>query len=207
MQVLKEDVREKIVHAALKVFRDSGYLSATMAQIAGEAGISTGNIYRYFSTKDALFEEVIPFEFAETVKSRLREVLSMANGVKNVFDGDLESKQYREKAHEVLWRSAIERDRLVVLLDRSKGTKLESIKEEILSLFELHAIRYAESMRKEFKLQPCQRLILRLIYTSFLENISCILRKAKTDSEALAHLEAYRLYHLTGLKSFLEGHG
>jgi AcrR family transcriptional regulator len=46
--------REEILAAAVKVFARKGMQSATMAEIADEAGISAGAIYRYFANKEEL---------------------------------------------------------------------------------------------------------------------------------------------------------
>lgn len=46
--------RRSIVVAACSVFSKKGYQATTMAEIAREAGISPGAIYRYFPSKDEL---------------------------------------------------------------------------------------------------------------------------------------------------------
>lgn len=46
--------RQSILEAACKVFCTKGIQSATMADVAAEAGISPGAIYRYFPSKDDL---------------------------------------------------------------------------------------------------------------------------------------------------------
>ena len=52
-----EQTRAAIVDAALRLFRQNGYDAATMRAIAREAGVSTGNAYYYFSSKDELIQE------------------------------------------------------------------------------------------------------------------------------------------------------
>ncbi len=49
---LVEARREQILRAAVKLFSDKGYYTTTIAQIAREAGVSTGLIYQYFGDKD-----------------------------------------------------------------------------------------------------------------------------------------------------------
>lgn len=46
--------RQSILEAATRVFAQKGIASATMAEIASEAGISPGAIYRYFENKEDL---------------------------------------------------------------------------------------------------------------------------------------------------------
>jgi AcrR family transcriptional regulator len=50
------DRRELIVAAAERAFVRHGFHAATMQQVADEAGMSAGNLYRYFPSKEALVE-------------------------------------------------------------------------------------------------------------------------------------------------------
>lgn len=59
MQKLKESIREDILVAAAKHFRNYGFAQASLRHIAKEANISAGNVYRYFDNKDTLFKAVI----------------------------------------------------------------------------------------------------------------------------------------------------
>jgi AcrR family transcriptional regulator len=52
-----EQTRAAIVEAALGLFSERGYEAATMRAIASRAGVSTGNAYYYFSSKEELIQE------------------------------------------------------------------------------------------------------------------------------------------------------
>jgi AcrR family transcriptional regulator len=52
-----EQTRSAIVEAALRLFRERGYDASTMRAIASTAGVSTGNAYYYFSSKEDLIQE------------------------------------------------------------------------------------------------------------------------------------------------------
>ena len=58
-QVLKEEIREKILKAALEEFYCRGYKSSAMRNIAEKAKIPTGLIYSYYKNKEALFDAVL----------------------------------------------------------------------------------------------------------------------------------------------------
>ncbi|WP_240506080.1 TetR family transcriptional regulator [Thermoactinospora rubra] len=45
-----------IVETALRLFRERGYEATTMRAIAAEAGVSVGNAYYYFASKEALIQ-------------------------------------------------------------------------------------------------------------------------------------------------------
>lgn len=50
---------EQIIRAALEVFSERGFRSATMEEVARAAGITKGTIYLYFSSKEDLFLAVV----------------------------------------------------------------------------------------------------------------------------------------------------
>jgi AcrR family transcriptional regulator len=51
-----EQTRELILTTALRLFREQGYDATTMRAIAGEAGVSVGNAYYYFDSKEHLIQ-------------------------------------------------------------------------------------------------------------------------------------------------------
>ncbi|GAB3957981.1 TetR family transcriptional regulator [Actinoallomurus acanthiterrae] len=51
-----EQTRELIAKTALRLFRERGYEATTMRAIAAEAGVSVGNAYYYFSSKEELIQ-------------------------------------------------------------------------------------------------------------------------------------------------------
>jgi AcrR family transcriptional regulator len=53
-----ELTRQKLIDTALRLFRDDGYHATTMRRIATEAGVSLGNAYYYFASKDDLVHEL-----------------------------------------------------------------------------------------------------------------------------------------------------
>ncbi len=52
-----EQTRQRIVDTALRLFRERGYEATTMRIIAGEAGLSVGNAYYYYPSKQHLVQE------------------------------------------------------------------------------------------------------------------------------------------------------
>lgn len=52
--LLHLDRRTRILDAAARCFARAGFHRSTMQDVAGEAGMSPANIYRYFDSKDAI---------------------------------------------------------------------------------------------------------------------------------------------------------
>lgn len=69
-----EDVRERIIEAAMRVFAAHGYFRAPTALIAREAGVSKGLLFWYFRSKDELILEVasrsLPIDVLDKCLSR-----------------------------------------------------------------------------------------------------------------------------------------
>lgn len=53
-----EQTRQLVADVALRMFREIGFAKTTMRAIAAEAGISVGNAYYYFASKDDLVHEL-----------------------------------------------------------------------------------------------------------------------------------------------------
>jgi AcrR family transcriptional regulator len=51
----EQQVRDRIIHAAVAVFADKGYHRATIADVVARSGLSVGAIYTHFRNKEELF--------------------------------------------------------------------------------------------------------------------------------------------------------
>lgn len=60
---IRDNRREEILRAALRVFADRGLKNATVSDIARAAGMSHGLLYHYFASKDALVEALFEQKF------------------------------------------------------------------------------------------------------------------------------------------------
>ncbi len=58
MAAKSDQTRQRVADVALRMFRDIGFEKATMRAIAAEAGVSVGNAYYYFASKDDLVHEL-----------------------------------------------------------------------------------------------------------------------------------------------------
>jgi AcrR family transcriptional regulator len=51
----EQQVRDRIIHAAVTVFSEKGYHRATISDVVKRSGLSVGAIYTHFKNKEALF--------------------------------------------------------------------------------------------------------------------------------------------------------
>ncbi|HTN40012.1 MAG TPA: helix-turn-helix domain-containing protein [Asticcacaulis sp.] len=61
----REQRQQHILNAALRCVRRSGFHGASMSDIAAEAKMSVGVIYRYFANKEAIVEAIVANDLAE----------------------------------------------------------------------------------------------------------------------------------------------
>lgn len=81
--------RKAIVDAAMRIFGQTGFHEAKIADIAAAAGVATGTLYNYFTSKDEIFQsilddglETLTVEFEQRVAiedplERLRECVAV----------------------------------------------------------------------------------------------------------------------------------
>jgi AcrR family transcriptional regulator len=79
---LQSDRRTEILDAAERCFARSGFHQASMQDICAEAGMSPGNLYRYFPSKEALIAGISERNRADAVAS-----FALVDQAPNFFDG------------------------------------------------------------------------------------------------------------------------
>ncbi len=95
-QKLKDEVRQAIIAAAKEEFLERGYEDASMRSIARKAGITAGNIYRYFDNKDDLNRQILA-QTSDDIKDLLRSFrIDSLSKQPRVFDMSLDNQDLNE---------------------------------------------------------------------------------------------------------------
>ncbi len=197
-QYLKDEVHEAIQAASLEVFARKGFRSASMAEIASAARISTGNIYRYFENKSALYEAVIPGTFVTTLQRLLRQRVEAARGVED-FRKLEPSAPYRLVSEEALAFCLAHRLRVVVLLSGPEGTPHEHFAEELVQFL-------IQSALAHFQARPARptRFALEELYRNYVTSLGRLLSHLDEAQDLREAVEALSRYHLAGLEALFE---
>lgn len=88
MAAKSEQTRQLVADVALKMFREIGFEKTTMRAIAQEAGVSVGNAYYYFASKDELVQELyvqVQEEHAVVAAQALEGIHDLAGRLKAVL--------------------------------------------------------------------------------------------------------------------------
>ena len=125
MQVLKDDIRGRILAVARQQFERKGYSRTSMREIAELARIGVGNIYNYFTNKDELFREVV-----RPVLYALEAMLQEHHGIRGEDIMMMRSETYLKSCIDE-YVSLIDKHRALmgILLFRAQGSSLERFRE------------------------------------------------------------------------------
>jgi AcrR family transcriptional regulator len=175
MQYLKEEVRDKIKKEALEEFKRVGYKGASIRRIAANSNTSVGNLYKYFDSKEALYEDIIG-----SVYNRLMNYINQFGEVElnekacNIF------YKLTEKLIKIFKESSVE---IAVLLNKSQGSNYENCKEYFvdfvtrtvteMTIYELS--KRGKTLKDNF--------IIYLLSNSLVESISIIVKEREDGEE------------------------
>ncbi len=202
IQTKKDDIRKRIEDAALVVFSTKGFAGATMADIAREAGLSVGNIYRYYENKDALFYSALSPDFVCDFSSQIGLKMKTADGVELEKVKEFRPMQIRDQAVKTFF--ADNRLRIVILLTHATGTQYERYRNDLIDFTIDNALRYLQTATgKPLELSPTKRQVLRFIYDNMYEGIASILTRFETREDIAAAYDCFFDYHYMGIAKFL----
>jgi AcrR family transcriptional regulator len=84
----KEETRQKILAAAMKLFRDQGFDAVSMETIAETVDIAKGTLYNYFPVKESILDEYIRRNFKDRTQAwvdKIQELPDTAARMETVF--------------------------------------------------------------------------------------------------------------------------
>lgn len=199
-QQLKPSVRARILDSAGEAFARRGYAGARLADIARDAGVATGNLYRYYPNKEALFEAVIPrrvaAQFLRLVRARVRDLATLADWRTATVGGS-------SKADALLEFWIRQRIPVVILLAGAQGSPLEHVRPLVVSELTRLADEYAAAQDADRAAERVPRVVLVQLFSSTLDMIVAILREHSEEREIRAAFRAFWRYQLAGLETLL----
>jgi AcrR family transcriptional regulator len=199
MQVLKPELRVRALEAAEAEFAEAGYRGATMANIAARAGMSTGNLYRYFRNKDALFETLFPASFANELLRLLRKRVGSLVDAEDLTDLGAPAQ---EDAGALLDFWIANRLKVIVLLDRAEGSVHEDFRRRFVDALIQPSLKKLRAEAGGRRVGGPARLVIETLFDNTVRMVVAIL-ESDDDPEAIAAAFAgFWSYQLAGLAGF-----
>jgi AcrR family transcriptional regulator len=175
MQYLKDEIRNNIMKEALKEFKQKGYKGSSIRTIAKNSTTSVGNFYKYFDSKDHLYENLM-----ESVYVRLMDCIKQFDRVELNDKAEDTFYQLMERLMEIFAQNSTE---LAVLLNKSEGSKYENCKKNFIAfVFKIVTdyMKYKLSLEgKKLK----DNFIIYLLSNSLVESIAIILQEKDDGAE------------------------
>ena len=201
-QVLKEELRGRILEAALGLFAERGLSGTAMGLIAERAGLGTATLYRYYPGKAELFDAVVPPELAAELERLLeRRLKALGRGMLRSADSGAPRSDEADALLEFWVRHRLQ---CVVLLDRAEGTAYAHFGERFVALLTASVTAHLRELRPGHKLSAPRRFVLERLFENTRRTLAAIL-EAHADERALrAAVAAIWSYQLPGLRGFVE---
>lgn len=198
MQTLKEEIRNNIIEAFVKEIYLHGYEKASMRTIAKAAGISVSNTYNYYQSKENLFTSIITPVY-EQVKTIFRQSLqqSMLNGA----GGNTLQPFIDNIVNSFLEMDGRQRRLLIVLAEKSAGTKYEKSREEMANLLKMHLVEAVRRPGDTSQIDESQGYVLGIIADNYMNGLIRVLKDYRGREWAETNLRSLLVYHLNGIKA------
>lgn len=192
MQTLKEEIKDRILAAALSEFEQYGYAQSSMRRIASTAGITTGNIYRYFKNKDDLFHALLEPTYIQFIKYTMdiKEAIDQTNTI-DAFETLNCIQLVDDTLVELLKESSVE---IKILLTLSQGSAYEQAKQDLIQI----VAQILEKVMLIAKDIPAlhdarDQLAVQMFATTLIESI-CIILRDYEDGSTIKYLVDEQLY-------------
>jgi AcrR family transcriptional regulator len=205
VQRLKTEVRQQIVDAAAALFAREGHDATSVAAVATRAGVSTGNVYRYFPSKEALFAAVVPADFVAELQRRTRDQIEALHVVSDRdLDAIAPTSRYAVLSEELVEFSIENRERVVIVLARADGTPFSSFEADFRKDLTEWAFAYVRATWPAIPITAPLRFTVDRAYRSFLASLAAAFlehddpRRLRELRETVAYIG---LHHRGGLKA------
>lgn len=161
MQYKKDELRKILLDEAEKEFLDKGFINASLRQIAKRSGMTIGNLYNYFESKEALFDEIVKDEYDAFIY-----IMSKHSGVEIPEEaGDMNDIR--------VWRSVLYHfidkfmpvfsNKFLILIDSSQGSKYQNTKDEFIEFMRKHFLDHMKGAEQIVSPEAAQLIAVQIL--------------------------------------------
>jgi AcrR family transcriptional regulator len=173
LQRLKDETRRRIISAGRAELMRRGFAAASIRVIAGEADISVGNLYRYFAGKEALFQAVVRPAYTRLLSLVRADARLDRTAVKDF-------RNVQPVADLLLNACRAYRVEVLILTDRSAGTKYENAKSVLVRHIE-RRLRAGLRAGSTAGGGAEDSFLLHIMAATFVEGFLMVLRRGADD--------------------------
>jgi AcrR family transcriptional regulator len=128
-KIVDRDVyRKQLLEESFELFAELGYSNISMRQLAQRMGVSTGTLYHYFSSKEAMFlqlvEELIQKDIAQFLDRYQTVPKDFKSRVRSICDFTKENRDYFTKQL-LIWMDYYQQHRPAQTIDNPLFDRLD----------------------------------------------------------------------------------
>lgn len=187
-QILKEEIKKRILDSALESFVIHGYKDTSMKSIAKHSGIAVGNIYNYFKDKESLYD-TLALPVFEQINGLFKEPLA-----------DPTSISVDMRMHSFISIYNKNKKIFVMLLENSNNTKFETLKNIVIDNFAF-AIKRNRISATSIPNTKSEDLFIRAFTGAYINGIIIILSKRMDEEKKLEVLYQFLSFMKNALMS------
>ncbi len=197
MQVLKEEIREKIIQVAKAKFLESGFQKTSMKSIAEGAGISAPTIYCYFRNKENLFIHLVEPVTSYFVKKK--KTVEETDPVELAKTWGIEQRKTEYGTHMKFIGN--HRDEFRLLFACAGGSSLESYFDRLVDQYEILMKKIIGVLRKSKLLnQPVSDFFIHNMASFYVSTIREASLHPVSEKELEQFAQEWALFRTWGWK-------
>lgn len=185
MADIQEATKDKILQSAKTEFLEKGFTAASLRTIAGNAGLTTGAMYRHFKDKDALFCALV-----DDVIERTLNVVK-AGGIENHRDlvnpvGKEHSDDERKEVLSFIDCIYDNFDTFTLLLTKSAGSTHEKFLEEVCDIYTENVLQTIHWMKDKYNVtKPIDDMSIHILASATINAFAEVVLHKMEKQEAI----------------------
>lgn len=200
MATKAEETQRNILETAKKHFLNDGLTGASLRNIVKDAGLTTGAFYKYYPTKEALFDALTDpylehiYEIYDQVVAEL-EKLSADDQTKSMASMSNDGmKQMLDYVYDHY-------DNFKLLLKCGDSGKYEDFIHRIVNREIESSHRYLEKMKEEgVEIPVVEDSLMHMIYTGFFSSIFQIIEHDFDKQSAIKNISQLKQFNIGGFE-------
>ncbi|MBQ8950629.1 MAG: TetR/AcrR family transcriptional regulator [Eubacterium sp.] len=179
MQIKKDEIYQRILAVSKRLFIHNGYEKTSLRMVADKCFISKSNIYRYFRSKEEIYETLVG-------KARQSVVKAIGHFGSSEYAGNYTDDKIEDVSTALAKVMSEHREGLLIML-KSTGSKDKAMLTDMMTEFFVEACPIEDD---EFKIQIVSILVM---------GLTDILKSYSEEDEMRYRLRLLITYHYLGL--------
>ena len=197
--------RDRILNSAKKCFLEYGFQAAPLRKIAKDAGFTSGALYGYFDSKEALFY-VITDPIADRLIKKLNEIKEEMDKIPDQDRLRQMGSAYYHHIPEIVELLLSDRDAVKLIVTGSRGTRYEAFVETIASRNTAN-IENAVRKSKENHIEGIQEEILAILMEEYIATLFRLVTSDRDKEMIINCMEMIGRVYETGITNLMKKEG